>query len=69
MFYKFEATIIFIKLSCSDTLMKATVLASCAASCLTRRCSYLAFEKMNRHMTASDMIDQIPRAFSQLFSS
>ncbi|XP_028402222.1 ATP-dependent (S)-NAD(P)H-hydrate dehydratase-like [Dendronephthya gigantea] len=49
-------------------LLKATLSAAFAACCLTRRCSYLAFEKKNRHMTTSDMIEEIPEAFKQLFS-
>lgn len=48
---------------------KPTLLAAFAACSLTRRCSFLAFEKKNRHMTTSDMVEEIPQAFDQLFTS
>jgi NAD(P)H-hydrate repair Nnr-like enzyme with NAD(P)H-hydrate dehydratase domain len=59
--------LIMTSFSFSAVPLKATLLASFAACCLTRRCSYLAFEKKDRHMTTSDMIEEIPQAFNSCF--
>lgn len=45
-----------------------TILAAMAACMLTRRCSYLAFQKCKRSTLTTDMIGEINEAFSSLFS-
>ncbi|RWS31144.1 ATP-dependent (S)-NAD(P)H-hydrate dehydratase-like protein [Leptotrombidium deliense] len=45
----------------------ANVIAGLAACMLTRRCNRLAFAKLGRHMTTSDMIKEIKEAFTRLF--
>uniref|UniRef100_A0A5S6R2X0 ATP-dependent (S)-NAD(P)H-hydrate dehydratase n=1 Tax=Trichuris muris TaxID=70415 RepID=A0A5S6R2X0_TRIMR len=45
----------------------APVLSAFAACCLTRECNRLAFQKLSRSTTTSDMICEIQTAFNSLF--
>ncbi|XP_076312799.1 ATP-dependent (S)-NAD(P)H-hydrate dehydratase-like [Tachypleus tridentatus] len=47
---------------------KPNIIAAAGACMLTRRCSYLAFQKYSRSMTTTDMIAEIQLAFTSLFS-
>ncbi|EDO27144.1 predicted protein, partial [Nematostella vectensis] len=44
-----------------------TLVAAYAASGLTRWCNRLAYSRLKRSMTTSDMIQQIHQAFEELF--
>ncbi|KAK3699951.1 hypothetical protein QZH41_016611 [Actinostola sp. cb2023] len=46
-----------------------TIIAAYAASTLTRTCNNLAFAKLKRSMTTSDMVEEIHNAFEKLFGS
>lgn len=47
----------------------ATILAAYGACLLTRKCSYLAFQKFNRSTLTSNLIEEINSAFSFLFNT
>lgn len=51
----------------SNKTVPTNILASFAASMLTRRCNKLAFSSLGRSMMASDMIQCISTSFRQLF--
>ncbi|KHJ41476.1 YjeF domain protein [Trichuris suis] len=51
----------------TDNPYSATLLSAFAACCLTRECNRLAFQKLTRSTTTSDMIREIQTAFSNLF--
>lgn len=46
----------------------ATIIAAYGACLLTRRCSYLAFNKFKRSTVTSNLIDEIHNSFSSIFA-